>query len=132
MGCAVHTGMGANVLGNILGINVSSPDFNPVDWWNAFVIDATPGPEGLPTLKQELTGTLSQSQKNQIINSEVTGMVTAGADPATALAQATSDVTKVLQANNADPSQDPSLAIPVWEWAVLGAAGLIGVLILTR
>lgn len=60
------------------------------------------------------TGTLTQAQKNNLIAQQASGVAGAGGNPASASSQATADVTAVLTANNADPSQasifnDPGL-----------------------
>ena len=51
------------------------------------------------------TGTLTEAQKNNLIAQQTAGVTAAGGNPATDSAQANADVTAVLTANNADPSQ---------------------------
>lgn len=54
------------------------------------------------------SGTVTQDQKNQLIQQEHDQLVQAGMDDATAWAQAQKDVTGALVYNGADPSQDHS------------------------
>lgn len=63
------------------------------------------------TLWNAATGTLTDAQKQALIDAQVQGVTaasdnsTGNVDTAAITAQATSDVTGVLKANNADPSQ---------------------------
>lgn len=121
---------------NVFGIRVSSPDFNPVDWWNALNAEnyftATAGNQG--AWWAAFTGTIPPQTKQKIVQQETENLIKAGVDPATAAAQATQDVTTVLKASNADPSQAGGLLIPgltgasssIWDWIAIGSIGLAG------
>ncbi len=56
-------------------------------------------------LDMNTSGVLTPDQKQQLIDQEVADLVKAGMSRSAALAQATHDITGVLTANNADPSQ---------------------------
>lgn len=114
------------------GVRVSTPDFNPVDWWNALGAEnyftSTAGNQG--AWWAAFTGTVPPQTKQTIVQQETQGLIKAGVDPATAAAQANSDVTNTLLAANADPSQvlTPDLTAPssISDWLVIGAIGLAG------
>lgn len=122
MVAAAQVGMGYS----IFGIDVHAPNFNPVDWYNAAKILLTSGKTNPANV---LTQTLDQEQKDAIVQAEVQALTRAGMDPTLALAQATSDVTTVLLANNADPSQ---AATHLWQWIALGAAAVVVVVLLIK
>lgn len=67
--------------------------------------------EGITSwLQNAFTGTLSTAQANAIAQNEQASLIQAGADPAAAAAQAQQDVSTVLTADQAAPSQ-------AWSWA---------------
>ena len=109
---------------------------------------------GIPgVLFNAATGNISPAQKQALIQQQTQNMIAAGADPATAAAQAQQDVTTVLTTysgpgafgvpwTGADPSQawttqaanwlqtaDPSFGLPMWLW--LAGGGFV-ILLLTR
>lgn len=119
LGACCQAGLG----GNVLGVNVYSPDFNPVDWWHAAENFFTPGPANV------LISTLTQEQKDALVQQHTADLVKAGMDSQDAATWAESDITTMLMANNADPSQS---GVPIWQWFALGGAALVALLILTR
>jgi len=119
MGYAAQAGMGYN----LFGIEVHSPDFNPIHWYQAVKNLVTPGPANV------LTDKLSYEQKAEIVQQETKDLIRAGMDAEKARTQAESDVTAVLISNNADPSQ---AEMPLWQWIALGGAGLALLIVIIK
>jgi len=74
-------------------------------------------------LTNSATGTLTPDQKAALENTEAQELLQAGSSPAQAASQAQSDITEVLTAAGADPSQNPIGGVP-W-WLIGGAAGIV-------
>lgn len=124
------------------------PSWNPLTWLPASTVESElgkaytyvtapigspgtiPGTSGIADVIHNATyGTLTDSQKQAIVQQEVAGLVRAGVDPATAAAQANSDVTNVLTASNADPSQTPGQAA---DYLAIGAVALAALFAVSR
>ena len=124
------------------GTYAPGPPAYPPDTWftNTFGQGATPS--GL--LFSAATGNVSPQQKANLVAQQTAAMIKAGADPATAAAQASSDVTTTLMTasgpgafgipwTGADPSQawttqltnwlqtsDATFNVPMWVWLAGG------------
>jgi len=73
----------------------SAPDSNGISLWNNIA----------GFFHNAVYGTLTQAQKQDLIDAQAASVVRAGGNVAQATAQAQQDVTAVLTADNADPSQ---------------------------
>lgn len=106
---------------------------NPANWiaaQDAYTYFNATSPNG--GAWAEATGTVPPGTKQTIIQQETAGLIRAGVDPATAAAQANSDVTAVLTSANADPSQATSAPSSISDWLVIGAIGLAGFFAISR
>jgi hypothetical protein len=146
LGQQIDPASGMPIMDLEAGTYAPGPPALPPDTWFTNTFGQGAAPSGL--LFSAATGNVSPAQKQNLIAQQTAAMIKAGADPATAAAQASSDVTTTLMTasgpgafgvpwTGADPSQawttqlsnwlqtpDASLGVPMWMWLAGGGLAI--------